>query len=74
VLSAGLRGFLRLVCRSCGINTTDGKGLPFPAALANMSTSSFLLCSLCCKVNPLNCFSTLRTIERYCMRTGSLAE
>jgi hypothetical protein len=54
-------------------NTSDGKGSPFAAALA-MSTSSFLFRSMCCKVNPLNCFSRHRTTERHCMRTSSLVE
>jgi hypothetical protein len=39
-----------------------------------MSASSFLFRSMCCSVNPLNCFSRLRTTDRYCMRTGSLEE
>jgi hypothetical protein len=55
-------------------NTSDGSGSPFAAAFANMLASSFLFRSMCSNVNPLNCFSRLHTIERYCMRTGSLAE
>jgi hypothetical protein len=55
-------------------DTSDGSRSPFAAAFANMSASSFLSRSMCCNVNLLNWFSRLRTVERYCMRTGSLAE
>jgi hypothetical protein len=55
-------------------NTTKGMGSPFAAALASMSASSFLFCSICCSVNPLNCFSRLRTTDKYCIRTSSLVE
>jgi hypothetical protein len=51
-------------------NTSDGSGSPFAATFANMSTSSFLFHSMCCNVNPLDCFSRLHMVERYCMRTG----
>jgi hypothetical protein len=73
VLSAVLRCFLQLVCRLWK-DTLDGSGSPFAAAFANMSASSFLSLSMCCNVNPLNCFSKLRRVEKYCMRTDSLAE
>jgi hypothetical protein len=39
-----------------------------------MSASSFLLNSMWCKVNPLKWFSRLRTSDKYCIRTSSLAE
>jgi hypothetical protein len=39
-----------------------------------MLASSFLLHSICCSVNPLNCLSRLRTTHKYCIWTGSLAE
>jgi hypothetical protein len=73
-----------VICRPSGFltagvpivwkNTSDGRGSPFATAFANMSTSSFLFRSMCCNVNRLNCFSRLRTTERYCNSTGSLAE
>jgi hypothetical protein len=55
-------------------NTSYGSGSPFAAAFANMSASSFLFRSMCCNVNPLNYFSMLCMVEKYCMRTGSLVE
>jgi hypothetical protein len=67
-------GFLTASVSIVWKNTSDGKDSPFATALANMSASSFVFRSMCCMVNPLNCFSRLRTIERYCMRTKSLAE
>jgi hypothetical protein len=67
-------GFLTASVSIVSKNRSDSKGSPFSAALANMSASSFLFRSMCCKVNPLNCLSRLHTIERYCMSTGSLAE
>jgi hypothetical protein len=67
-------GFLTVGMPTMWKNTSDGKGSPFAAALASMAASSFLSRSMCCKVNPLNCFSRLRTTSRYCMSTGSLAE
>jgi hypothetical protein len=73
-----------VICRSSGFltvsvpivwkNTSDGNGSPFTVAFASMSASSFLFRSMSCSVNPLNCFSRLRTTDRYCMRTGSLEE
>jgi hypothetical protein len=59
-----------IVCK----NTSDSNGSPFADAFASMSASSFLFRSMCCSVNPLNCFYRLHTTDRYCMRTGSLAE
>jgi hypothetical protein len=29
---------------------------------------------MCCNVNPLDYFSRLHTVERYCLRTGPLAQ
>jgi hypothetical protein len=55
-------------------NTSEGMRSPFAGAFASMLACSFLLHSICCSVNPLNCFSRLHTADKYCIRTGSLAE
>jgi hypothetical protein len=67
-------GFLTAGVAIVWKDTSDGSGSPFVVAFANMSASSFLSCSMCYNVNPLNCFSRLHTVERYCMRTVSLVE
>jgi hypothetical protein len=49
-------------------------GSPFATAFASMLASSFLLRPICCCLNPLNCFSRLRTADKYCIRTSSWAK
>jgi hypothetical protein len=73
-----------VICRPSGFlsagvsivwkNMSYGIGSPFAASFANMLVSSFLFRYMCYNVNPLNYFSRLRTTDKYCMRTGSLAE
>jgi hypothetical protein len=60
-------------CAYCVEEYIRAYGSPLAAAFVNMSASSFLLLSICWSVNPLNYFSSLRTADKYCMRTGSLA-
>jgi hypothetical protein len=56
------------------IEYIGGRASPFAAALANVSASSFLFLSTCCRQKPLNCFSRPRTAARYCISMDSLAE
>jgi hypothetical protein len=66
-------GFLTVGVPILWKNTSKGMGSPFTNAFASMSASSFLLRSICCSVNPLNCFSRLHVADKYYIRTGSLA-
>jgi hypothetical protein len=61
-------------CVDYVIKYIGGPGSPFTAALANVSASSFLCLSMCCRLKPLNCFSRLRMAARYYISTSSLAE
>lgn len=47
------------------------QGIPFGCNLTSMPPSLFLFLSMCCRVNPLNCFSRFCNVDRYCARIGS---